>query len=333
MKRILVCAPLLATLFAAAGYKVIGRIPIGGSGGWDYIAMDAVSRRLYAAHANEVDVIDPDAGKLVGKIGGLHGVHGIAIANDLNKGFITSGQSNTVTVFDLSRLAKTGEVITDAGPVAFCYEPKTRRVFSINHKSGSATAIDATTGAVLKSFPIGAAPEFCQADGAGKIYVNLEGPSELVEIDAAASAVTRRTSTRPCEGPTGLAIDVKGKKLFSVCDDVMAVTDIATFKVVGTAAIGKGPDAAGFDSALGLAFSSNGDSGTLSVVKPVDGKYQTVDTIVTENGARTMAVDEKMHRVYLLGAELGQAPAPKDGKKKSRPVALADSFHLLVLGK
>ena len=332
MKKLLTFALLAATAFAAEGYKTITRIKVGGAGGWDYVALDSVNRRLYASHGTVVEVVDPDAGKLVGKIEDLHGVHGIAIANDLNKGFISSGQTNTLTVFDLKTLAKSGEIATGKNPDAVCYEPTTHHVFSINHTGGDVTSIDAKTGAVLKSFAIGATPEFCQVDGAGKLYVNLESPSELIEIDAAANAVTRRVSTLPCEGPTGLAIDVKGKKLFSVCDNVMAVTDIPTFKVIATPAIGDGPDAAGFDPALGLAFSANGNTGTMSIVKLVNGKYQTVDTVTTEKGARTMTVDEKLHRVYLLGAELGPAPEPKDGKKK-RPPALPDTFHVLVVGK
>ncbi len=211
--------------------------------------------------ALRVEVVDPDAGKVVGTISGLHGVHGIAIANDLGKGFITNGQSNSVTIFDLKTLAKSGEPAAGKNPDAVCYEPKTKRVFAINHTGGDATAIDAKTGEVLKTFPIGASAEFCQADGAGKLYVNLESSNEVVEIDAAKNEVTRRTSILPCEGPSGLAIDVKDKKLFSVCDGVMAVTDIPTFKVIATPKIGQGPDAAAFDPALGLAFSSNGADG------------------------------------------------------------------------
>jgi len=325
---------MVATAFAAEGYKVVTKIKIGGAGGWDYLTLDTVNRRLYASHGNSVEVLDPDAGKVVGSIQGLHGVHGIAIANDLGKGFITNGTSNSVTIFDLKTLAKSGEPSTGNGPDAVCYEPKTRHVFTINHKGNDATAIDGKTGEVLaKSIVIGSAGEFCQVDGAGKVYVNIESSSEVVEIDAATNAVTRRTSVLPCEGPSGLAIDVKGKKLFSVCDNVMAVTDIPTFKVVATPAIGNGPDAAGFDSTLGLAFSSNGGSGTLSIVKLVGGKYRTVDTVPTAKGARTMTVDEKLHRVYLLAAEYGPAPEAKEGGKKGRPPVLPDSFHVLVVGK
>jgi len=334
MKKILAVAAIAAAAFAAEGYKVLTKIKIGGEPrGWDYVALDNVNRRLYVSHGSEVDVVDPDTGKMINKITDLHRVHGIAIANDLNKGFITNGDSNSVTIFDLKTLAKSGEPSTDNGPDAVCYEPKTKHVFAINHKAGSATAIDAKTGEVLvKSIPIGANAEFCQADGAGKLFVNIESSNELVEIDAATNKVTRRTSILPCEGPSGLAIDLKNKKLFSVCDKVMAITDIPTFKVVGTADIGNGPDAAGFDSTLGLAFSSNG-AGTLSIVKQVNGKYQTVDTVTTERGARTMVLDEKTHKIYLPTAEYGPAPETKPGEKKKSGAPVPDSFHLLVVGK
>jgi DNA-binding beta-propeller fold protein YncE len=332
MKKILILALIGAAAFAAEGYKVLNKIKIGGEGRWDYVAMDSGNRRLYVSHGSSVEVVDPDAGKIVGTISQLHGVHGIALAPDLNKGFISNGQSNSVTIFDLKTNAKEGEPATGKNPDAVCYEPKTKRVFTINHTGNDATSIDAKSGEVLKTFPVGPAPEFCVADGAGKLFVNIEGSSEVIEIDAAKNEVTRRTSVLPCEGPSGLAIDVKGKKLFSVCDKVMAITDIPSFKVAGTATIGNGPDAAGFDPGTGLAFSSNGD-GTLSIVKPVNGKYTTVDTVTTERGARTMTVDEKNHKLYLLAAEYGEAPAPKEGQKKGRAPVLPDSFHVLVVGK
>ena len=334
MKRIVTIALIAAAGFAAEGYKVIGKIKVGGSGGWDYIAMDHVNRRLYATHGNKVDVIDPDAGKVVGAIEQLHGTHGVAIANDLGKGFISNGQSNSVTIFDLKTLATSGEPATGKNPDAICYEAKTHRVFTFNHTGNDSTAIDAKTGEVLKSFPLGPAPEFCVSDDAGHLYANLEGSSEVLEIDAAKAEVTRRVSTLPCEGPSGLAIDVKGKKLFSVCDSKMAITDTATMKQVGTAAIGNGPDAAGFDPGTGLAFASCGaGSGSLSIVKNVNGKWENVDTVTTERGARTMTLDPKTHKIFLLAAEYGEAPAPKEGQKKGRAPILPDSFHVLVVGK
>jgi DNA-binding beta-propeller fold protein YncE len=332
MKKFLTITLIAASAFAAEGYKILTKIKIGGEGRWDYTAMDSANRRLYVSHGSSVEVVDPDAGKVVGTISGLHGVHGIAIAADLGKGFITNGQSGSVTIFDLKTLAKEGEPTAGKNPDAVCYEPKTKHVFAINHTGGDATAIDAKTGEVLKTFPIGASAEFCQADGAGKLYVNIESSSEVVEIDAVKNEVTRRTSILPCDGPSGLAIDVKSKKLFSVCDGVMAVTDIPTFKVVATPKIGQGPDAAAFDPGTGLAFSSNGQDGTLSIVKEVNGAYQTVDTVTTERTARTMALDTKTHKIFLLAAEAGPPAPAKDGKK-GRPTVLPDSFHVLVVGK
>jgi DNA-binding beta-propeller fold protein YncE len=333
MKKLFTVGVLVAAAFAAEGYKVITKYKIGGTGGWDLMAVDSAGRRIYASHANVVDVIDADSGKVVGKISELHGVHGIAVAPDLNKGFITNGQSNSVTVFDLKTLAKIGEPATGQNPDAICYEPKTKRIFSLNGRSGDATAIDAKTNEIIKTFPVGPKPELCAVDGAGKMYVNLEDSSEIVEIDAGKPEVSRRAQLTPCEGPTGLAIDVKNKKLFSACGNkMMAVTDMATLKVVATPAIGSAPDGAGFDPGTGLAFSSNGDA-TLSIVKAVNGKYEAVDNVATERGAKTMAVDLKNHRVYLLGAEFGPAPEAKPGQKKGRPPVLPDSFHVLVVGK
>lgn len=332
MKKVLTLALVATAAFAAEGYKVLNKIKIGGTGGWDYVAVDSAAGRVYASHGTEVDVVDVNSGKMVGKIEQLHGVHGIAIAADLGKGFISNGQSNSVTVFDLKSLAKTGEPATGQNPDAICYEPKTQRVFTFNGRSNDSSAIDAKTNEIVGTVKLGGKPEFCAVDGAGKIYNNLEDTSEVIEIDAAKLTVLRRASLAPADGPSGLAIDPKEKKLFSVCSNkMMAVTDIATMKVIATPAIGSGPDAAGFDPGTGLAFSSNGD-GTLTIVKPVGGKYDAVDTVTTERGARTMTVDTKMHRVYLLAAEYGPPPEPKDGKK-GRPPVLPDSFHVLVVGK
>ena len=333
MKRVLILVLAAAAGFAAEGYHVLNKIKIGGTGGWDYVTVDNANRRVYVSHGTAVEVVDPDAGKVVGSIKDLHGVHGIAIAPELNRGFITNGQSNSVTVFDLKTLAKLGEPATGKNPDAVCYDPKSKRVYTMNHSGNDATAIDAKTNEVLSTFQIGLAPEFCAVDGAGKIYVNLETSNEIVEIDAAKAAVARRAQLAPCEGPTGLSIDVKNKKLFPVCGNkVMGVVDIPTFKVIASPAIGAGTDGGGFDPGTGLAFSANGRDATLSIVKLVNGKYETVDTVPTTAGARTMAVDEKLHRVYLLAAEYGPAPEAKEGKK-GRPPVLPDSFHILVVGK
>ena len=322
-----------AIAFAAEGYKVLSKIKIGGTGGWDYVAVDPDAKRVYASHGTVVEVADTSTGKVVGQITQLHGVHGIAVAPEFGKGFITNGQSNSVTIFDLKTLAKVGEPQTGQNPDSVCFEPKTKRIFTFNGKSSDTTAIDPKTNEVIKSLPLGGKPEECAADGTGKIYANLEDSSEIIEIDAAKPEVVRHASLAPCEGPSGLAIDKKNKKLFAVCGNkMMAVIDIPTLKVVGTPEIGTGVDGAGFDPGLGLAFSSNGGDGTLSIVKEVGGKYQTVDTVTTERGARTMTVDPKNHRVYLLAAEYGPAPVAEPGKRV-RPPILPDTFHILVVGK
>jgi YVTN family beta-propeller protein len=332
-KKLLMAGLVVAVAFAAEGYKVISKVKIGGTGGWDYVDVDPDANRVYASHATLVEVVDLKAGKVVGQITQLHGVHGVAVAPEFGKGFITNGQSNSVTIFDLKTLAKVGEPQTGQNPDSICFEPKTKHIFTFNGRSNDSTAIDPKTNEVIKTFPVGGKPEACAVDGAGKIYLNIEDSGEIVEIDAAKPAVLRHVSLAPCESPSGLAIDVKNKKLFSACDNkMMAVTDIATLKVVATPPIGPGTDGAGFDSGLGLAFSSNGGDGTLSIIKQVNGKYETVDNVPTERGARTMAVDSKNHRVYLLAAEYGPAPEAAPGKK-ARPPILADSFHILVVGK
>jgi DNA-binding beta-propeller fold protein YncE len=254
------------------------------------------------------------------------------VASDVGKGFISNGQSGSVTIFDLKTLEKTGEPAVDGqNPDAICYEPKTQRIFTMNGRSNNSTAINAKNNEIVAKLPIGEKPENCVVDGSGKVYVNIESSSEIVEIDAAKPVVTRRASLAPCEGPSGLAIDVKNKKLFSVCGNkMMAVTDIATMKVIATPPIGSGVDGAGFDS--GLAFSSNGE-GTMTIVKAVNGKYEAVDTVTTERGARTMTVDPTTHRIYMLAAEYGPTPAAKEGQKAPRPPVLPDSFHVIVIGK
>ena len=330
MKKLMTVVLVASAAFAAEGYHVLNKIKIGGTGGWDYVTVDSNAHRLYATHGTVVDVVDLDSGKPVGSIPQLHGVHGVALAPDMNKGFISNGQSNSVTIFDVKTLAKSGEPATGMNPDSICYEPKTQRVFTFNGRSNDSTAINAKTGEPLATFPMGGKPEFCVADGAGKLYVNLEDKGAIVEIDAAKPAVVRTGSIAPCQEPSGLAMDSKDGMLFSVCDNkMMTVTDIKSLKVVATPAIGANPDAAGFDPGAGLAFSSNGE-GTLTIVKEVGGKWQAVDTVQTERGARTMTVDPRTHRVYMLAAEYGP---PQAGDKKGRPSILPDSFHVLVVGK
>src|ERR1700729_198699 len=191
-KKMLIAGLVIAgAAFAAEGFKVIGKIKIGGTGGWDYVAVDPDAGRVYASHATVVEVVDTKAGKVVGQITQMHGVHGIAVAPEFGKGFITNGQSNSVTIFDLKTLAKVGEPQTGQNPDSVCFEPTTKHIFTFNGKSNDSTAIDPKTNEVIKSFPVGGKPEECAVDGTGKLYVNLEDSSEIVEIDAANPKVLR----------------------------------------------------------------------------------------------------------------------------------------------
>lgn len=333
MKRLIATASLALAALAAEGYHVITKIQIGGTSGWDYLTMDSSARRLYVSNGTRVVVIDPDTAKILGEIKGLEGVHGIALAPDLNRGFISNGRANNVAIFDLKTLATVGHVNTGANPDSIVFEPVTGRIFTFNGHSHDATAIDAKSNAVAGTFAMGGKPEFAVVDGKGKIYVNVEDTSEIAEVDAAKMTLTRRASIKPCEEPSGLAMDVKNRRLFSVCDNkTMAVTNADTFKVIATPAIGQHPDGAGFDPGPGIAFSSNGE-GTLTLVKEVSGKYEAIDTVPTERGARTMAVDLDNHHIYLPTAEFGPAPAATKDQPRPRPSILPDTFHIVVVGK
>jgi len=336
MKKLLTLALVAAAVFAAEGYKTLNKIKIGGAGGWDYLVFDPSSDRLFVSHGNQVEVVDTKTGKVAGQITETPGVHGIAIAPELNKGFISSRGKNAAIVFDLKTLQKAGEVKAGNNPDAICYEPKTQRVVAVNHSGKDATIMDAKTNAVVANVETGEAGEYCAADGTGKMFVNMEGTSEIVEIDVAKPAVTRRVTIEPgCKGPSGLAIDTKDHVVFAVCGDTktMAIVDYKDMKLLGTAPIDAGPDAAGYDPAAGLAFSSNGQAGNLTIVKKVNGKWEAVDTVETARGARTMTVNEKTHQIYLPAAEYGPAPAAKEGQKGGRPPVLPDSFQIVVVGK
>ena len=316
-----------ATLVAATGYHVTGEIKIGGEGGWDYLTVDSAGKRLYVSHATHVVVVDTDAGKVVGDIPDTPGVHGIAIVPELNRGFISNGRGNNVTIFDVKTLKATGQVATGENPDSIRYDSVSGRVFAFNGRSKSTTAIDAKTGNVAATIPLPGKPEFSVADGKGKVYVNIEDTSEIVEIDAAKATATKKYSLSPCDGPSGLAIDAKNRRLFSVCSNrLMAISDPDTGKVIATPPIGAGSDGAAFDPGTGYAFSSNGD-GTLTIVQQTGGKWDVLENIATERGARTIAIDEKTHRVYVPTAKA----MPSQGG--GRATFLPDTFKVLVVGK
>src|SRR5437867_7446133 len=231
--------PASLVLAAATGYPIIGAIAVGGEGGWDYLTVDSAARRLYVSHATHVVVVDLDANKVVGDIPDTPGVHGIAIAPELNRGFISNGRGNNVTIFDLKTLKATGTAATGENPDSIRYDAVSGRVFAFNGRSKNSTAIDAKSGKVVGTIALPGKPEFSVADGKGKVYVNIEDTNEIVEIDAAKASVVKKYALTGCDGPSGLAIDQKNRKLLSVCSNrVMAVSDPDAGKVIATPAIG-----------------------------------------------------------------------------------------------
>jgi YVTN family beta-propeller protein len=332
--RVLFGSLLASSLVAATSYKVVKSIPLGGSGGWDYLTADSQNRRLYVSHGTEVDVLNLNTGAVVGKIPNTNGVHGIAIADDLHRGFISDGRDNQVTIFNLKTLAVISTVKAGTNPDGILYDPFSNRVFAFNGRSNDMTVIDAKTGKIAGTVPLGGKPEFPVTDAQGNIYVNIEDKSEIVHLDPNTLTIKNRWPVAPCESPSGLAIDAKYQRLFPVCDNkMMAVIDAGTGKVVTTVPIGEGPDAAGFDPDKKLVFSSNGE-GTLTVVRQeTPNRYTVAQNVQTQRGARTMALDLKTHKVYLAAAEFGPAPAASADNPRPRPKILPGTFKLLVVSE
>lgn len=319
-------------LAADSQYRVINKIQIGGSGFWDYLTVDNSTRRLYVSHGTQVAVIDLETNKVAATIPDTQGVHGIAIADEFNKGFISSGRSNTAVVFDLKTLAKTGQVPTGAEPDSIIYDPASKKIFSFNARGKSATVIDPATNFVAGTIALGGSPESGRPDGKGKVYVNIADTSEVVEIDSSKLAVTKRFSIKPGVEPSGLAVDVDHHRIFSGCNNkIMTVLDIKSGKVIAVLPIGEECDGVGFDKDTGLAFASNGD-GTLTIVKESSpGKFEVVETVSTQQGARTMTIDPKTHDVYLSA---GQSGLPQASSEACFQGAVGkDSFVVLVVGK
>jgi DNA-binding beta-propeller fold protein YncE len=329
----------LATITAAAaapGYKVKTTWKVGGEGGWDYLTADSSARRLYISRGTHVMVLDLDSGENVGDIPDTPGVHGIALAPELGRGFTSNGREGTVTIFDIKTLAPIGsKVKVGENPDAILYDPATKRVFTFNGHSQDSTAIDATDGKVLGTIKLGGKPEFAASNAKGEIFVNIEDKSELVAIDPAKLEVKTKWPLAPCTEPSGLAIDRKNRRLFVGCDNkMMAVVDADSGKVLATPPIGEGVDATRFDPETGLAFASCGQDAVLTVVKEDSpGKFSVAETVPTEKGARTMALDLKTHDVYVVTAKFGPRPAPTSDNPHPRPAILPDSFVVLVLGK
>ncbi|MGD0181059.1 MAG: YncE family protein [Terriglobales bacterium] len=333
-------AALFVSLFAIfstaadPGYHVIKTYKLGGEGGWDYLNLDSSSRRLYISRATHVIVIDADSGKPVGDIPDTPGVHGIALAPELGRGFVSNGREGTVTIFDIQTLKLITKVKVGDNPDAILYDPATKRVFTFNGKSHDSTALDAAKGTVLGTIKLEGKPEFAASDGKGEIFVNIEDKSQLDAIDPAKLEVKSRWPLAPCEEPSGLSIDREHRRLFAGCDNkMMAVVDADSGKVLATPAIGDGVDATAFDPGTGLAFASCGE-GVLTVVREESpNKFSVAENVKTQDGARTLALDDKTHQVFVVTAKFGPPPAPTADQPHPRHSILLDTFVVLVLGK
>jgi YVTN family beta-propeller protein len=322
-------------LFAAdPGLHVLKTYTLGGEGGWDYLKLDPDSRRLYISRATHVMVIDADSGKPVGDIADTPGVHGIALAPDLGRGFISNGREGTVSIFDLDTLKTIKKVPVGDNPDAILFDPATQRVFTFNGRSDDSTAIDAATGAVVGKIPLGGKPEFAVSTGAGEIFVNLEDKSEILALDPNSLKVKSRWPLAPCQEPSGLAIDLKNRRLFAGCDNkMMAVVNADTGKVITTLPIADGVDANGFDPETGFAFASCGE-GVLTVAhEDSPDAFSVAQNVPTQRGARTMTLDPKTHQIFLVTAKFGPPPAATEQQPHPRPTILPDSFVVLVVGK
>lgn len=320
---------------AGSGYHVIKTFKLGGEGGWDYLTADAAARRLYISRGTHVIVLDLDSGKNVGDIPDTPGVHGIALAPELGRGFTSNGREGTVSIFDIQNLRLITKVKVGDNPDAILYDPATKRVFTFNGRSHDSSAIDAASGKVVGTIPLGGKPEFAASDAKGEIFVNIEDKSELDAIDPNKLEIKSKWPLAPCTEPSGLSIDRKHRRLFVGCDNkMMAVVDANSGKVLATPAIGEGVDATAFDDETGQAFASCGGDGVLTIVKEESPeKFTVAENVPTQKGARTMALDSKTHNAYTVTANFGPRPEPTADNPHPRPSILPDSFVVLVVGK
>jgi DNA-binding beta-propeller fold protein YncE len=315
-------------------YTVSRSFPLGGSGGWDYLALEASGARLFVGRSDHVDVVETVSGKLAGTIPNTPGVHGIAFAPALMRGFTSNGRSDTVSVFELDTLRVIQEVpVSGKNPDAILYEPRQNHIITGNAESANLSVLDAATLQVVATVALPGPPEFMATDGAGTVYVNIKtDPGKLIAVDGKSLTVKATWSLPGCASPTGLALDAVHHRLFSVCQNqAMAVTDAVSGKQVARVVIGRGPDSAAFDSDLGLVFSSNGVDGTLTVIhQESPDEYRVVATVTTQVSARTMVLDPATHKIYLAAAKLAATPPATEEQPHPRPSIVPNSFGILV---
>jgi DNA-binding beta-propeller fold protein YncE len=335
------CLPVIGLMAAAtaaadgpaAVHRLVDRWALGGEGSWDYPTVDSAAHRLYLSRANHIAVIDTRTGKPVGDVLDTPGVHGIAVAADLHRGYASAGSANAVKVFDIETLQPIDSIPVGAHPDAILYDPKLHEVVALNGEDGSASVIDAAKNDVIGTIALPGAPEFARSDGAGHVYVNIEDKNEVAVLDLASRKVTAVWPLTGCERPTGLALDVKNGRSFSGCGNaVLVVSDTRLGKSIATLPIGRGVDGVEFDALLQTVYSANGE-GTLTIVhESADLQhFAVVETLPTARGARTVALDAATHRLYLPTAQFGPTPPATAEAPRPRPPILPGTFEVLVI--
>ncbi len=334
MKKIV--TPLLYSLFFltassqnSSGYHVAKTFHIASGGGWDYLALN--DDKLYVSHGTQVNILNKNNGDSIGVIENTQGVHGIAFIKKLNKGYISNGRTNNVTVFDLKTQKTSGQIATGENPDAIMYDNFSKKIYTCNGRSKDISVIDPATGKVIKTIALGGKPETSVSNDAGKLYINIEDKNEIAEVNTSTFKVEKRWSIAPAEGPTGLAYDKRTKRLFAGCDKLLVISDASAGKVISKLTIGDRCDGVAFDPATKNVFTSNGE-GTITVIHENGANdYKILQNAVTKRGARTIALDEETHRLYLSTAEF--KPLARNAPANERPQMIAGTFQVLVVEK
>src|SRR5215468_12576123 len=321
----------------SAGYHVLETYALGGDGAWDYIVPEPAQHRLFIGRTNRVMVVDENTGKLIGEVMGINGAHGTAIAASTGHGFATSGNDQSVVMFDTRTFKELARIPAAEDADAIIYDPASDRVFTFNGDAHSSTVIDPVAGKRITNIELGGKPEYGASAGDGKVYANLTDISEIVEIDAKTATVSRRWSTEPCKQPVSMAIDTGHHRLFSGCrSGLLAVSDYQSGKTITTLQIGMGVDGAGYHPTTADVFATNAD-GTLTVIhQDSPDKYTVVENVTTPMGSRNMGLDPKTHRIYVAAATFAPPPAPAAGAPRGRggrPSVVPGTFKLLVIGR
>ncbi len=329
-----ILAATLTTAVFAGQFKVLQKIPLEGDSRWDAMNVDSSARRLYIAHGMKVNVLDIDTMKPVGTISNTPGVRGVAVISESGRGYLTQNRTDSVTVFDAKTLKKIGEIPTQKSPEAIVFDTSSKRVFAFNERSNSATVIDPDKEEIVATIPLTGRPASTVADGGGRVYVNIEDQNRIAEINARTLKVDKTIPLSNCEGPSGLALDAAHRRLFVACaNSVMIVVDADSGKNVAALPIGERVETAAFDERSALIFNSSGD-GAVTVIKQ-DGpdKYHVQESVSTQTGTRTLAIDPKTRRVFVAAAQYGETPAATPDNPKPRAPILPDTFHVIVIGE